>query len=123
VPSGDGGVRCWGLFFAWVPGQVQGLSSGVAAIALGASNHCAAVNGSAQCWGHNGGALGNNSTVDSSPPVQIQGLTTGVTAVAAGGGFACAIAGGTVQCWGYNASGRLGDNSYTDTLVPVRVQL
>jgi alpha-tubulin suppressor-like RCC1 family protein len=59
-----------------VPVQVQGLTSGVKAIAVGSSHACALVNNGFQCWGRNyNGQLGNNSTSDSRVPVQVTGLS------------------------------------------------
>jgi hypothetical protein len=84
-----------------VPVQVQGLTSGVTAVAAGgyqgfaADGSCAVVNGGAQCWGKNTyGTLGNDSTTDSPVPVQVQGLTSGVTAIARGQFHTCAIVNG-----------------------------
>ena len=111
-----------------VPVQVQHLTSGVHAIAAGQYHSCAVdSNGAAWCWGDNEyGQLGNNSTTGSAVPVQVQGLTSGVYAVAAGGAEAqhtCAILGNlfSVVCWGSNAYGQLGNNSTTNSDVPVAV--
>jgi alpha-tubulin suppressor-like RCC1 family protein len=102
--------------------QVQGLTSGVTAIAAAETHYCALVNGGAQCWGSNGyGQLGNNSTTNSSVPVQVQGLTWGVTAIAGGYSHTCASFNGAMKCWGSNYNGELGNNSRTDSLIPVEV--
>jgi alpha-tubulin suppressor-like RCC1 family protein len=54
--------------------------------------------------------------------VPVSNLTNGVTAVSVGYAFACAItAGGGVECWGWNAFGQLGNNSTTNSSVPVQV--
>ncbi len=54
-------------------------------------------------------------------PVQVSGITDAV-AVAAGSGQSCAVlTSGTVRCWGNNNQGQLGNNSTTDSLVPVTV--
>jgi hypothetical protein len=84
--------------------------------------------GTAQCWGSNVfGQLGNNSTTDSPVPVSVSGITgltaaTTAVSVSTGGEHSCALmADGTARCWGYNYSGQLGDNSTTDSPVPVSV--
>jgi hypothetical protein len=84
--------------------------------------------GTAQCWGNNGsGQLGDNSTTDSLVPVTVSGITgltaaTTAVSVSAGSFHSCALmADGTAQCWGDNGIGQLGDNSTTDSPVPVSV--
>jgi alpha-tubulin suppressor-like RCC1 family protein len=44
-----------------------------------------------------------------------------VTQVSAGGGFTCAVVGGAAKCWGGNPYGELGNNSTTNSSVPVDV--
>ena len=131
-----GGARCWGascsdyscgppLFpIGSVPVQVSGLTSGVTAIAAGREHTCAVVNGGAQCWGENEhGQLGDNKAeYSSNVPVQVLGLTSDVTTIAAGGEHTCAVVNGGAQCWGDNGSGQLGDNSESESDVPVPVQ-
>jgi hypothetical protein len=52
---------------------VQGLDSGVSAIALGDEFACALVEGAVWCWGYNvAGQLGNGSQLNSPVPVQVQ---------------------------------------------------
>nr|WP_300150898.1 hypothetical protein [Propionicimonas sp.] len=113
------------------PVLVQGVLNGktVTAIATGAAHTCAVAAGAVYCWGSNvSGQLGINSsgaTTNSSVPVAA--VATGVlggqtvTAVAAGEAHTCVIASAKVYCWGYNASGQLGNNTTTNTTVPVAV--
>ncbi len=140
-----GGVECWGKnnvgqlgggFVAadsTVPVPVSGLSSGVRAVTAGATHACALTDaGGVKCWGTNQlGQLGDGTTMgtygDSTPysspvPVDVVGLTAGVKAISAGANHTCAITNaGAVKCWGYNVSGGLGDNSTTNSNVPVQV--
>jgi alpha-tubulin suppressor-like RCC1 family protein len=98
-------------------------------IDAGTYHSCAVIaNGTAKCWGSNNyGQLGNNSTTDSPVPVQVLGITglsPGTTALSvnAGGSHSCAVmADGTAKCWGRNYYGRLGNNSTTNSPVPVPV--
>ena len=131
----SGGAKCWGYNGSGrlgsnsandskVPVDVVGLTSGVASLAAGESHTCAVTTlGGAKCWGYGGqGRLGNNSTTYSLVPVDVVGLTSGVASLAAGGSHTCAVTtSGGAKCWGYNSSGQLGNNSTTQSLVPVDV--
>jgi alpha-tubulin suppressor-like RCC1 family protein len=137
-----GQVFCWG-YGGWgvlgnnsdsaaqdlVPVAVDtsGVLSGktVTQIAAGQVHTCAIAGGQVFCWGFNSGQLGNNSLTDSSVPVAVNtsGVLSGktVTQIAAGDHHTCALAEGKIYCWGDNANGHLGNNSTTDSLVPVAV--
>ena len=145
----DGTLAAWGFNYdgelgtnsitqALVPVAVNtaaGLSSlagkTVVAIAAGELHSLALCSdGTVSAWGHNyEGELGNNSTGDSLVPVAVN-TTAGVsaldgktvTAVAAGALHNLALCSdGTVAAWGYNYDGELGNNSTTDSPVPVAV--
>jgi alpha-tubulin suppressor-like RCC1 family protein len=135
--TSGGGVKCWGgnkhgelgngtTTDSDSPVDVQGLGSGVAALAkLGASHACALMaNAGVKCWGWNSiGQLGDGTTTDRSVPVDVVGLGGPVAAVAASGEWStCALlVGGGVQCWGYNVVGQLGNGSLSSSAVPVNV--
>ena len=98
----------------------------VTSIAAGYWHSCVVAEGRASCWGYNNaGQLGNNSTTNATVPVAVD--TTGplagrtVTAIAAGYWHSCAVADGRASCWGYNGDGQLGNDSTTDSAVPVAV--
>jgi alpha-tubulin suppressor-like RCC1 family protein len=131
----SGAAYCWGnnqlgqlgnnsTTDSGIPVAVTGLTSGVASISVGGNDSCAVTtSGAAYCWGFNyRGELGNNSTIDSSVPVAVTGLTSGVASISVGGLGACAVTiSGAAYCWGNNGFGQLGNNSTTDSLVPVVV--
>lgn len=140
----DGGAKCWGdndngqlgddsTANRTVPTDVDGLSSGIAAVAAGAEHACAlTTGGGVKCWGNNTrGQLGDDQTCGTGnclTPIDVTGLSSGVTAIAAGGGEAgvlghtCALlTGGGVKCWGSNQRGQLGDTTATDRYTPVDV--
>ena len=98
----------------------------VTAISAGGGHTCAVADGRGYCWGRNdSGELGNNSSTDSTVPVPVatSGVLNGktVTEITAGVGHTCAVADGRGYCWGRNDSGELGNNSSTDSTVPVPV--
>ena len=97
-------------------------------ISTGAYHTCVvASDDNAYCWGENmKGQLGNNSTANSSVPVKVD--TSGVLAgktikqMSVGTYNTCVIASDDkVYCWGSNAYGQVGNNSLTDSNVPVAV--
>ena len=106
-----------------------GLLSGIASIAAGFAHTCAvSTTGGVYCWGYNPyGQLGNNSTTQSNAPVQVKGmggtgLLSGIVSIAAGDSHTCALsATGAVYCWGWNPYGQLGNNSTTNSYVPIEV--
>ncbi|MEI7832863.1 MAG: hypothetical protein WCJ56_06685, partial [bacterium] len=130
-----GGVKCWGDNYygqlgndgntsSPVPVNVYGLSGGVQAIATGYGHTCAlTTHGGIKCWGYNReGELGNNDTSKSRVPVDVNKLSSGVYAIAAGSGHTCAqTTGGALKCWGDNSDGQLGNNSTTESHVPLDV--
>jgi len=133
----QGAVKCWGKNYygqlgdgttehSNMPVDVQGLGSGVAAIAAGAYHACALMtNGSVMCWGNNAvGQLGNDTSMKTaSMPVPVQGLSSSVTAITAGNDHTCAVmTNGGVECWGANSYGQLGNGTTAEvqsTPVPV----
>jgi alpha-tubulin suppressor-like RCC1 family protein len=75
-------------------------------------------------WGYNNkGQLGNNMQTDSYTPQQVAALSGSVMAsIAAGYNHALSVRNdGTVWAWGNNDNGQLGNNTTTDSLVPVQV--
>ena len=109
------------------PAPVAAASSRATSIAAGNAHACAIEAGLAYCWGVNtNGQLGNGSTTSSSVPVPVStgGVLAGktLTQIVAGYSFTCALAStGAVYCWGLDSSGQLGNNSTTQSLVPVAV--
>ena len=97
-----------------------GSGEGSRACAISLSNR-------AYCWGSgSSGQLGNNSTTNSSIPVAVN--TTGVLAgktikqISAGSLYTCAIASDNkAYCWGRGDLGQLGNNSTTNSSIPVAV--
>jgi alpha-tubulin suppressor-like RCC1 family protein len=133
--TGAGAVTCWGandhgqlgndmVGDSNVPGVVVGLT-GIVAVASGADFSCA-LDGNGirvRCWGDGQlGQLGNGSSSDSRAPVLVSGLDPSVTTIASGYGHTCAVlSGGGMKCWGFNSNGQLGNNSTSNSLVPVDV--
>lgn len=124
-----GGVWCWGgagedqlgsadaiaMEYSSTPIAVEGLPSGVVAIAAGAVHTCALTSqGETWCWGDDGsGQLGDGSGLSTSAPylpVRAE-MPHEVTQIAAGWEHTCAI---TVEaelwCWGLDYFGQLGNS-------------
>ena len=113
-----------------VPVDSSGVLAGktVIAIAAGGSHNLAlCMDGTLAAWGDGSfGSLGNNSAVGGEAPVLVDrtGVLAGKTIVAISAwGFSsyALCADGTLAAWGYNASGQLGNNSTTNSYVPVLV--
>ncbi|MFN5792984.1 MAG: SwmB domain-containing protein, partial [Burkholderiales bacterium] len=125
-----GTVKCWGTneykqiannatAYYNSPVEIPNLS-GVSQVAAGRSTNCVLKSGGVQCWGGNGGKLGNKSTVDSATPVNVHTSSSdstplsGVSAIAMGDSHVCALMSlGGVKCWGSNGSSQLGRGSMT----------
>lgn len=130
-----GGAKCWGYngfgrlgnnstAQSLVPVNVSGLASGVAQVVAAGGSSCAlTTSGAVYCWGYNAfGQLGNNSTIPSPVPVAVYGMSSGVARITGSSLHACALTtAGGAYCWGYNNSGQLGNNSLTNSTVPVSV--
>lgn len=131
----SGGAKCWGendygqlgdgtTTNRLTPVNVTGLTTGVIAIAIGASHTCALrSSGGVKCWGMNFfGQLGDGTTTDQHMPVNVNGLTTGVSAIAVGQYHSCALTTrGGLKCWGNNEHGQIGDGTTKHRHTPVNV--
>jgi alpha-tubulin suppressor-like RCC1 family protein len=132
----DGGVFCWGDNSSGqlgvggsvpptsnAPVPVQGLSSGVTAIAANSLQTCALTAAGVWCWGR-WQFEGVTSTPDplagTFAPVLMAG-TAGATAIAVGTDHVCMLIGGGVQCLGQNDFDQLGDGTSNGSLSPVQV--
>jgi len=136
--TSTGAVRCWGLGTSGelgngasnssnIPVATSVVTSGVQAIAAGASHTCAITSANAvRCWGKGDyGALGNNNGGASNSPVQVL-LPAGATPteISAGDGYACASRyARDTYCWGNNANGQLGNGETSHSLVPVKADV
>ena len=115
-----------------VPVDMTGVLNGktVKSIASSEGSSCViASDDKAYCWGSNGsGRLGNNSSVDSLVPVAVNtsGVLSGKTIKSLSFNFshACVVASDDkAYCWGRNPYGALGNNTTTDSSVPVAVDM
>jgi alpha-tubulin suppressor-like RCC1 family protein len=133
-----GGVKCWGYNYRCelgnkasnispIPVDVNGLSSGVAAISTGNRHTCALMkNGGVKCWGSNpDGQLGVkpfHGDYSECKTYDVEGLSNGAIAIGAGDYSTCALLEtGGVKCWGANGGAYLGDGTMIDSYSPVDV--
>jgi alpha-tubulin suppressor-like RCC1 family protein len=116
---GNGGISNSYVY----PEQVSNIT-GVVSIASGMFHSLALKNdGTVWAWGNNvNGQLGNGTNVqDSNIPVQVSGMT-GVSFISAGMHHNLALKNdGTLWAWGYNGWGQLGDNSNTNSNIPIQI--
>lgn len=135
--TATGGVVCWGANRSGqlgdgtttdrtAPVAVNGLSTGVVALAAGDDHTCAlTVDHQVKCWGNNdAGQLGVDAPTTSSEPVTVTGITGQVTALTAGTSHSCALlADGRAVCWGDNETGQLGLGDFPYRGFPMLMQL
>jgi alpha-tubulin suppressor-like RCC1 family protein len=106
-----------------VPVQENTLATDWAQVSAGGYHTCAVKqDGRIFCFGDGEyGQLGNNSTLKSYVPVQESTLATDWAQVSAGGSQTCAVKqDGRIFCWGWGIYGQLGNNSTSQSLVPVQ---
>ena len=83
--------------------------------------------GAVHTWGLNGnGQLGNNTTMNSLVPINVGGFGSlsgkTIVAIACGGNYTMAIdSTGAVHAWGVNTIYQLGNNTMTNSAVPINV--
>lgn len=139
--ASDDQVYCWGYLgklingtdnYAYVPAAVNtsGVLNGltIKKLSIGTGTFCAiASDDKLYCWGDGtAGKLGNNSAAHSPDPVAVStaGVLSGkvIVEVKLYANFGCARdSGNELYCWGKNDFGQLGNNSKTDSSVPVAV--
>jgi len=110
---------------------MNGALAGYPIVSLGAgAGHCVALSADGQVftWGVNSyGQLGNNSTTNSFTPTAVtSGALAGkfVTSIACAGNHCLALTtDGQIFSWGWNQYGQLGNNSTSNSWVPIAVDM
>lgn len=96
-------------------------------VSAGGYTTCVVADGAPYCWGYNiYGQLGNGTTTNSSVPVAVStaGVLAGKTVVSVETGYSHTCArdsDGKAYCWGNGTQGSLGNNTTTNSAVPVAV--
>jgi alpha-tubulin suppressor-like RCC1 family protein len=125
----DQTIDCWGqndqgqlgtgnMTDSPTPIPVPGLAA-VTLIAAGSLSTCAALPGNAvDCWGS---MFALDLVPNNAIPTMISRVD-GVARLVAGSAHACALLlDGSVSCWGLNTSGQLGNDTTTNSFVPLPV--
>lgn len=124
--NGQGQVGRGNTSFATTPAAVTH-PSGVtfASVSAGDFHTCALdTTGKAWCWGSNSeGQVGDSTITNRNVPTAVKQGALSFVAVSAEINHSCALtSGGQAYCWGRNDNGQLGNNSTTDSRIPVAVQ-
>jgi alpha-tubulin suppressor-like RCC1 family protein len=91
-------------------------------VSAGDGQSCAVTtNGAVHCWGANTvfGTLGNGGTAPSGVPVAVRGISTAAEVRASLFHTCARLTDGSVRCWGRGTGGALGQDSFTNSSLPV----
>jgi hypothetical protein len=119
--ASDGSVKCWGSDLISIP-----VTGALPAMEVGTGlDHNCSINSdeSVSCWGSNGsGQLGNGTNKDSEAATLVKNLTK-ARVLAVGAHHTCILSGTSniAMCWGENTYGQLGNNTTTNSNMPVLV--
>lgn len=131
----DGNVFCWGFNAAGqvgrpdstdtsTPQAVKNLPGRTVSVAIMRTATCALIeDGTVSCWGGSTNSLLGRADASgiNLAPAPVTGLAN-VRKIAGSAGHVCALKGdGTVACWGTNTSGQLGNGTFVNSSVPVKV--
>lgn len=121
--ASDGSIQCWdsNLIAAPVKDALPAIEVGV-----GLAHNCAInTDETVSCWGLNKiGQLGNGTNADSLSASLVKNMKSART-LAVGANHTCVLSGtnNTPMCWGENTFGQLGNDSTTNSNLPVYVIL
>jgi len=121
--SSDGTVKCWGsdLNSSIIPGALPAIEVGV-----GLAHSCDInTDETVSCWGANAnGELGNGTNIYSDSATLVKNVSK-ANVLSVGAQHTCILSGtsNTAMCWGENTFGQLGNNTTTNSNIPVIVIL